>query len=292
MIVALLVLSIAMIVSGLLAMVLGWDIVLLERGWAMVIAGSVSTSGGAILLGLVAVISRLARIQSELGHLHEGRQQADLSLPPSPVIDPVSLLSTGLLAGGGSAETRSTEKAEPTLPRFKEAEHAAEAPELAAGADDGKNGDGRSTRLPSGAREDRFGAPRKPEPEPGPAVPEDMFADHADEKPSDEDDELPESAKPAWARGQESEPPKPDWARDKSDEARPEKPEPEPAEPSTPAPAARSPVIGTYNSGGNRYVMFADGSIEAETPDGVFKFASLDELKEFIASGGESSGPT
>jgi hypothetical protein len=46
-------------------------------------------------------------------------------------------------------------------------------------------------------------------------------------------------------------------------------------------------VIGTYTSGGNRYVMFSDGSIDAETPDGTFRFQSLDELKAFIASGGE-----
>jgi hypothetical protein len=49
-------------------------------------------------------------------------------------------------------------------------------------------------------------------------------------------------------------------------------------------------VVGTYNSGDNRYVMFSDGSIEAQTPSGVFRFQSLDELKEFIAAGGEGSG--
>ena len=38
--------------------------------------------------------------------------------------------------------------------------------------------------------------------------------------------------------------------------------------------------------------MFSDGSIEAETPDGTFKFGSLDELKEFIASGGEAGSST
>jgi hypothetical protein len=47
--------------------------------------------------------------------------------------------------------------------------------------------------------------------------------------------------------------------------------------------------IGRYSSGGNSYVMFADGSIEAETPNGKFRFGSLDELKQFIASGGERS---
>lgn len=48
-------------------------------------------------------------------------------------------------------------------------------------------------------------------------------------------------------------------------------------------------VVGTYNSGDNRYVMFSDGSIEAETPGGTFRFKSLDELKEFIAKGGEGN---
>jgi hypothetical protein len=69
-----------------------------------------------------------------------------------------------------------------------------------------------------------------------------------------------------------------------------DEPEPEPArEPDEKAPGEPAPaVIGTYNSGDNRYVMFSDGSIEAETPEGVFRFNSLDELKEFIAAGGES----
>ena len=48
-------------------------------------------------------------------------------------------------------------------------------------------------------------------------------------------------------------------------------------------------IIGTYNSGDNKYVMFSDGSIEAQTPSGTFRFQSLDELKEFIAAGGEGS---
>jgi hypothetical protein len=57
-------------------------------------------------------------------------------------------------------------------------------------------------------------------------------------------------------------------------------------------PGRPATVIGTYNSGDNRYVMFSDGSIEAETPQGNFRFASLDELKAFIAAGGEGTpGP-
>ena len=66
-------------------------------------------------------------------------------------------------------------------------------------------------------------------------------------------------------------------------------PHPGPAR-SEPSPERPGPtVVGTYNSGGNSYVMFSDGSIEAETPEGVFRFNSLDELKEFIAAGGEGT---
>jgi outer membrane biosynthesis protein TonB len=60
-------------------------------------------------------------------------------------------------------------------------------------------------------------------------------------------------------------------------------PEPEPQEP-----APERSVIGTYESGGNTYTMYADGSIDARTPDGDYHFGSLDELKTFIAEGGES----
>lgn len=47
-------------------------------------------------------------------------------------------------------------------------------------------------------------------------------------------------------------------------------------------------VVGTYMSGGNQYVMYADGSIEAETPTGRYRFKSLEELKEFIETGAET----
>lgn len=62
------------------------------------------------------------------------------------------------------------------------------------------------------------------------------------------------------------------------------KDEAEPPEPpaSTPAQAPRSAIVGRYSSGDTNYLMFADGSIEAQTPDGVMRFASLTELKRFV----------
>ena len=57
---------------------------------------------------------------------------------------------------------------------------------------------------------------------------------------------------------------------------RDEKAEAYAAEPSS------SPVIGRYESEGTSYVMYADGSIEAQSEAGVYRFASMAELKSFI----------
>ena len=43
-------------------------------------------------------------------------------------------------------------------------------------------------------------------------------------------------------------------------------------------------VIGRYEADGTSYVMYADGSIEAQTYSGVYRFASMAELKAFIES--------
>lgn len=66
-------------------------------------------------------------------------------------------------------------------------------------------------------------------------------------------------------------------------EAAPAQPESKPAE------EPRDPqVVGTYSSGANTYVMYSNGTIEADTPRGRFNFNSLDELKAFVQNGGES----
>ncbi|CAN7550004.1 hypothetical protein [Bosea sp. LjRoot237] len=68
-------------------------------------------------------------------------------------------------------------------------------------------------------------------------------------------------------------------AEAKSDE------EPLGKEPSDEEPAASEEgVIGAYQVGETQFTMFADGSIHARTPDGDYTFASMDELKTYLAS--------
>jgi hypothetical protein len=44
-------------------------------------------------------------------------------------------------------------------------------------------------------------------------------------------------------------------------------------------------VVGRYEANGSSYALFSDGSIEAMTASGVFRFASMAELKQFIEGG-------
>jgi hypothetical protein len=45
-------------------------------------------------------------------------------------------------------------------------------------------------------------------------------------------------------------------------------------------------LIGRYASGGANYMIFSDGSIEAETDEGGFKFGSMGEFKKFLLDRG------
>jgi hypothetical protein len=47
-------------------------------------------------------------------------------------------------------------------------------------------------------------------------------------------------------------------------------------------PEATPSLVGRYSSGGANYLIFNDGSIEAELSDGTFKFASMSEFKRYL----------
>jgi hypothetical protein len=56
-----------------------------------------------------------------------------------------------------------------------------------------------------------------------------------------------------------------------------------PAEPPGPA-ASEEGIVGAYQVGDTHFTMYADGSIKARTPEGEYSFASMDELKTYLAS--------
>ena len=57
-----------------------------------------------------------------------------------------------------------------------------------------------------------------------------------------------------------------------------------PAAPSTPPASSEEGVIGAYQVGDAHFTIYADGSIQARTPDGDYSFDSMDELKTYLAS--------
>jgi len=56
-----------------------------------------------------------------------------------------------------------------------------------------------------------------------------------------------------------------------------------PIETESAEPAATT-LVGRYTSGGANYSIFSDGSIEAETDQGAFRFASMSDFKAYIAT--------
>ncbi|MEH3119758.1 MAG: hypothetical protein PGN25_19800 [Methylorubrum populi] len=307
MVVALLALSLVMILGGSAAVVQGFPYVRLESGLAMVIGGSTAASAGVILLGLTTLLDRLRKIQGSLAGLGadnleaaaapvvpataaapwDATPQAAPAVAAPEVIPPerpslagmgtagLAGLSLGALRPGGrGAEPvfEDSAPAEPLLPDLLPAASPEAVPPRGSDATD----------------EDLFGTPERHPPvfaEPDPVAVTAAPAP-AEERPAEE---RTEAAMPV---------PEPIGLRSSLEEPAPA-PEPvEPPEPEAAAPAAEVPeadpqeerhAVGSYASGANTYVMFSDGSIEADTPRGRFTFASLDELKNFVNAGGEEA---
>ncbi len=90
----------------------------------------------------------------------------------------------------------------------------------------------------------------------------------------------PEAAPPETSAGDEGE-----AAEEAAEQERDEDDaqSPPPAADERPA-ASEEGVIGAYQVGETHFTMYADGSIHANTPDGDYVFASMDELKTYLAS--------
>lgn len=298
MIVALFVLSLAMIVGGLLSVFLGWDIVLIERGWTMVIAGSITAASGAVLLGITTAVSKLSKIQSELARLHAGLNEvsAEPAAAASTAGLPLAALVGGLFGGGllkarADKAEKADERPEPPLFSMESRPQEEEAGLAFEGLEETRPPEETPLSPKIFEEEEKAteaGLASEAEEEIAPAkVPEFLYAERYQETSYSEtritDDGFSFSQETVETFTSEPEATIQEEKAEAAAEAAPEVAGPEPITPQR----SKATVIGTYNSGENKYVMFSDGSIEAETPQGMFTFKSLDELKEFIASGGE-----
>ena len=295
MIAALFALAAAMVIGGCAAVIQGFPYVRLESGLAMVIAGSVAASSGAVLFGLGVLTLAFRKVEraigrnpavrapeADAGSAHEGRSRLPPVLPAAPAFLVPPVVEPPF---------------DPDRPRLD--------PSLEPRVDGPREPVSAPARSPS-----------SPSASPPPASSPLTSSPSASPQPASS---TSTSSMPVLTKPLRTEPDLPvpaPVARDPVGEARPEASMPPSAiasdddlfaapegQPGSKAPPLRSSldpvpdptqkpvtrtVVGRYASGGNTYVMFEDGSIEAETPQGRFTFASLDELKAFVDGGGES----
>ena len=53
-------------------------------------------------------------------------------------------------------------------------------------------------------------------------------------------------------------------------------------------PEAAPTLVGRYSAGGASYMIFSDGTIEAETSQGAYRFASMGDFKAFLSKNKEA----
>lgn len=113
-----------------------------------------------------------------------------------------------------------------------------------------------------------------------PAPAEEAEAEGEREKSEEDWRAPPVAPEPSPAPAAEAEPAP---AEDEPALAAPEA-EAEPPAPEEGPASSEEGVIGAYQVGETHFTMYADGSIHARTPDGDYVFASMDELKAYLAS--------
>jgi hypothetical protein len=242
-------LGILLMLGGAAALLFGFDIVVTDRGLAMVLGGVTALAGGVVALGLAFLLKAAERIRDAMA------ANAARLPPPRPPRHVVPIA-----AGGEPAPEPppALSAAAATAVAMAAALPAAMAPEATAG----------------------------PEPESARAQPPTVAAfEEALQKALLEEERAmagevtpdPAAVAPADA------PP----AAEAADETLFEPPAPHSAGPATEtsAPPSVPAVIGNYSAGGRRYTMFADGSVETETPTGTERFASLEALRRHLEAG-------
>ncbi len=291
--------GIVMAITGAQAAMSGWDIVVVERGWALLIAGSVFGTGGMIVaaLGLVLIDLRRAvpRTQGQRSGLRlPGMRKGTPAMvagdkAPSP-------LPAAAAAGAAALAPNPAGDLDKDIPA-PAAETDAPAKEPDAPAKEPLPGEAGAMADETDAGTDIAGTPASGRDEDGlvhadPVIPvsdEDLRINRpsgleaaAAMQPQPDLPEVPDLATTPEPAGDDTivEP-------EPQEEIRPEQPEmrePAFAELRPQEPALSVPtVVKTYTAGGHSYIMFSDGTIEADTPEGLFTFRSLDELKAFIA---------
>jgi hypothetical protein len=296
--VALLIAGIFAVVAGLLAVAFGYSIRDFSLGSTLIISGTIGVCSGLLLVGLYIVLLELQGI---------ARRLAGTAAPSDVRVRPV--LPPGLAAPGAptveaapAPAMRVEPQPSPAAPPWQaevparpraEAPAEPEAPPPPPAAPEPPRR--RNLMFASSSRKERERAEaRATEGLPPQPLDEPATEAAAPEVP-------PASFDDAWPKPDRARPPEPPVARRPSPPpppppARPastfEPPAPQPPAPpiAAPPPApeprpAEPPPVTVLKSGivdGMAYSLYSDGSIEAQMPEGMMRFASIDELRAHL----------
>ncbi|MCP3467970.1 DUF308 domain-containing protein [Bradyrhizobium sp. CCGUVB23] len=281
--------TLALLIAGIFAFVAGlltvlWGISLKEfsLGSTLILSGTIGVCSGMLLIGLYAVVQELKGIARRLAAttpLSEVRVR--------PVLPP-GLATAGM--PGPEAVPAEAAKFEPSMPVSPAApppwqdeaaaRTRAEVPPVPEAPEAPRR---RNLLFASTSRKERERAQAKAaEAAPGEEHPAPVAAEPAEPPPASFEDAWPkpERMRPPEATPPRRPPPPPLRTPSTSTEAAPP-PAPEPR----PAPPSEQPAITVLKSGvvdGMAYSLYSDGSIEAQMPEGMMRFASIDELRTHL----------
>jgi len=290
MVVLLLVAGIGFLLAGLVAIGFGIPINEFGFGNTLIVAGTVAACTGILLLGLWTAVKELKNIARRLGPGAAAESHAEIPSQPAPApATPRNQAADhgGFLFSRDRPGSEHAENAEPAAPASAPTPWQDDGPPAPAAAEAAPAVKPRRNLLfSSSSRKERERAQARttdpsaadPHPEPAPTPP---APEPAEPPPASFDDAWP---KPERSRTADVAPPR-RAGRTPSTFA-----EPGPAAPSAhrypPAVRTEDPTqVTVLKSGvvdGMAYSLYSDGSIEAQMPEGMMRFASIDELRAHL----------
>jgi len=259
--IGMLVAGIACLLAGLLAIVFGIPINEFGLGNTLILAGAVTACTGLIILSLWVVAREVRNLAGRLvahSALDNRQQPATAAALPRPAIGDSSGGASVTEATGGPPPMPSEPWLEETERRDRGRQETSPAPEPQ------PTRQRRNLMFSSTSRRERERAQARP-------------GEQAATEPR------PVTAEPIGETG-EPQPAALDDAWPKSERTRPAD-TPSQRRPARAAPAAEQPPVTVLKSGivdGMAYSLYSDGSIEAQMPEGMMRFASIDELRAHL----------
>jgi hypothetical protein len=294
MMVVVLVAGVGLLLAGLLAILFGLPVKEFSFGNTLILVGAISICTGMVMIGLWTVVRELRNIAQRLGGVATESRIAAALQPAAGgagLGNPAQEDGGFLFSRDQPAPASADAPAAAPPPWYEEAasrdrgrgEVPPPAPEPAEGAPAAKQR--RNLLFSSTSRKERERAQARttelppPDLRPGPpAVPPPFEPSEA--APATFDDAWPKSER---ARGADAPP-----RRTSRTPSTPTEPSPGAPAADRYPPAARSeeqPPVTVLKSGvvdGMAYSLYSDGSIEAQMPEGMMRFASIDELRAHL----------